>query len=445
MSRKSSWNRRRFLGGAGVMIGLPLLSSLLPRRARGAEPVRKKRFVGFYVPCGIVMANWTPPDEGASWSMTPILSPLEPYRDRTLVLTGVNNSPGRSDGGGDHAAGTGSFLTCTHVYKTTGADIRNGTSLDQLIAPTLSQGLPFPSLELGTDGGAAVGDCDTGYSCAYARSIAWKNATTPLPKQTSPRGVFDRMFAGYDPDATAAELEKRRAYRKSVLDYALDDATALRDQLGRTDQLKLDEYLTSVREVEQRVDGPVSVCQPGTRPGTEFDPDTNFAAVSHAMIDLIAVAFACDQTRVITFMLGNAGSYHAHPQVGVTESHHELSHHMGIQSNLDKLTLINTWEVGELAYLMSKLDAIDDGDGFSALDNSIIFFGSEIEDGDAHRHTNMPIIVAGGGSGKLATGVHRRLPGQTQGNLFVSFLQAFGVAQSTFGDDGTTTIPGLLL
>jgi hypothetical protein len=296
-------------------------------------------------------------------------------------------------------------------------------------------------MELGADGGAAVGDCDTGYSCAYARSIAWKNATTPLPKQTSPRGVFDRMFAGYDPDASVAEVEKRRAYRKSVLDYGLDDAVALHSRLGRSDQLKLDEYLTSVREVELRVDRPVAVCRPGDRPGTAF----TFAETCHAMIDLMAIAIECDQTRVITMMLGNAGSYHSHPQVGVTEAHHELSHHMGSQDSFDKLTLINTWEVGELAYLMGKLAAIDDGNGETALDNSIVFFGSEIEDGDAHRHTNMPILVAGGGSGRLATGTHRKFPGQTQANLFLSFLHAYGLQFNQFGEDGTAPIPGLLL
>src|SRR5688572_15137751 len=298
-------NRRKFLGGAGAMIALPLLTSLVPRRARGAPGDVKKRFIAFYVPCGIVMNNWTPVDTGPNWTMTPILQPLEPFRDRTLVLTGVDNLPGRSDGGGDHAAGTGSFLTCTHVRKTAGADIANNISLDQVLAPTLSAGLTFPSLELGTDGGAAVGDCDTGYSCAYARSISWRNATTPLPKQTSPRSVFDRMFAGYDPNETAAEIMKRQLYRKSVLDSALGDANSLRTKLGRSDQAKLDEYLNSVREVEQRVDRPVNVCQPGARPDGGLSPDSDFAAISRAMLDLISISIACDQTRVITFMLGN--------------------------------------------------------------------------------------------------------------------------------------------
>jgi hypothetical protein len=438
-------SRRKFLGGAAATIALPFFASLAPRRARGATPEPKRRFIAFYVPNGMVMANWTPPDEGPAWTMTPILSPLAAFRDRTLVLTGVDNLPGRSDGGGDHAAGTGSFLTCTHVYKTAGADIRNGVSLDQLLAPELSVGCAFPSLELGTDGGAAVGDCDTGYSCAYARSIAWKNATTPLPKQTSPRSVFDRLFAGFDPDATAADIERRQIYRASVLDHVREEATSLHARLGRGDREKLDEYLTSVREVEERVAGPINVCRPGERPGTDFNPNADFAKVSRAMLDLIAIAIACDQTRVITFMLGNAGSYHSHPQLGITEAHHELSHHMGNASNLAKLTQIDTWEVGELAYLLGKLDAIDDGDGQTALDNSIVFFGSEIEDGDAHRHSNMPILVAGGGGGRLATGVHRRFsPRQTQGNLFLSFLAALGVPATRFGDDGTAPIPGIV-
>jgi len=439
---KSGFSRRRFLGGAGAMIGLPLLTSLLPRRARGADPARKQRFLALYVPCGIVMNRWTPVDEGANWTMSPILTPLAPYRDRTLVLSGVNNLPGRSEGGGDHAAGTGAFLTCTHVKKTTGADISAGVSLDQVLAPVLSAGLPFPSLELGADGGAAVGDCDTGYSCAYARSIAWKNATTPLPKQVTPRGVFDRMFAGYDPDASIAEVERRKALRKSVLDYGLGDAETLRTQLGRTDQQKLDEYLNSVREVELRVDRPVAVCRPGERPSSG---GFEFHEVIHAMMDLIAIAFECDQTRVITMMMGNAGSYHSHPQVGVSEAHHELSHHMNSVYSNDQLEKINTWEVGELAYLMGKLDMIDDGNGQTALDNTTIFFGSEIEDGDAHRHSNMPMLVCGGGSGRIATGTHRRLTGQTQGNLFVSLLQAFGLPDLAFGDDGTAPMPGIVI
>jgi hypothetical protein len=432
-------SRRKFLGGAGAMIALPFFASLAPRTSRGGPMPRPKRFIGYYLPCGIVMNNWTPSAEGPAWS-SPILAPLDAFRDRVLVLTGVNNIPGRSDGGGDHAAGTGSFLTCKHVRKTAGADIENGISIDQVLAPVLSDGKLFPSLELGTDGGSAVGDCDTGYSCAYARSIAWSGPTTPLPKQTNPAAVFDRLFAGYDPEATAEQIARRQLYRTSVLDTALDDADTLMPRLGRTDQLKLDEYMTSVRELENRITGPSNVCQPGERP----DSGLSFADRARAMADLMAIAFECDLTRVITFMLGNAGSGNAHPQVGVTESHHELSHHQGNVDWLNKLTTINTWEIGELAYLLGKLRMIDDGDGQNALDNSIVFLSSEIEDGDAHRHTNLPVIVAGTGGGTIATGEHRRYTnGPPLANLFIAIADGLGVPLSSFGDDGTGPLAGI--
>ncbi len=434
-------SRRLFLGGAGAAIALPFLESFRPRRARGADPVIPKRFLGYYIPCGIVMNNWTPSAEGAAWAATPILAPLVPHRAKVSVLSGLDNRPGRSEGGGDHAAGTGSFLTCKHVRKTAGSDVLNGISLDQVLAPVLSAGLAFPSLELGTDDGATVGDCDTGYSCAYARTISWADADTPLPKQTSPRTLFDRLFAGYDPDASAADIARRQLYRTSVLDHAVADASSLRGKLGRGDQAKLDEYLTSVRELESRVGGPTNVCRPGDRP----EANLGFAARARAMTDLMVIAFQCDLTRVVTFMLGNAGSGNSHPHVGVTEGHHQLSHHMMNASNLAKLTTIDTWEVAQLAYLLDRLDAIEDAPGVSVLDNSMVFFSSEIEDGDAHRHINLPVVIAGGGGGRLSTGTHRRYPSETPlANLFIAMQNGLGVAATTFGDDGTAPLPGIL-
>ncbi|MBA3541700.1 MAG: DUF1552 domain-containing protein [Deltaproteobacteria bacterium] len=421
------------------MIGLPFLASLRPRLARGAEPIPPRRFIAFYLPCGIVMNNWTPSGDGAGWTASPILTPLEAHRSKLQILTGLDNTPGRSDGGGDHAAGTGSFLTCTHVRKTAGSDIYNGISVDQMLAPVLSDRLPLPSLELGTDGGSSVGDCDTGYSCSYARSIAWSGPTTPLPKQTNPAAVFDRLFAGYDPDASAADIAKRQMYRTSVLDGALAEADSLRLKLGRTDQSKLDEYMSSVRDLEVRIAQPAKVCRPGARP----DGDLDIATRSRAMIDLMGIAIECDLTRVITFMLGNAGSGNTHPQIGVTESHHELSHHMNNAANLEKLTLINRWEMEQLAYLLTKLDAIDDGNGITALDNSVVFCSSEIEDGDAHRHTNMPVVVAGGGGGTIATGVHRRYTGEPVADLFIALLGGLGLPVATFGDNGTKSLAGI--
>jgi hypothetical protein len=438
-----SLSRRKFLlGGAGALIALPTFASLRGRSARAADPVPPRRFLAFYLPCGIVMDSWTPATEGAAWDLTPILTPLDPYRSKLSILSGIDNVPGRSDGGGDHAAGTGSFLTCTHVRKTAGSDISNNISLDQVLAPTLSAGLAFPSLELGTDGGASVGDCDTGYSCAYAKNIAWAGPTSPLPKQSNPAAVFDRLFGGYDPDATAAEIAKRKLYRSSVLDTALADAGALKAKLGRTDQAKLDEYMTSVRELEVRVNGPVSVCAPGVRP----ESGLSFADRSRAMIDLMAIAIECDLTRVITFMLGNAGSNNTHTQIGVTEAHHELSHHGGNTDKLDKLTQIDTWEMGELAYLLGRLEGIDDGNGITALDNSIVFCSSEIEDGDSHAHTNLPIVVAGGGGGTIATGVHRRYPERPPlADLFIALADGLGVPLTRFGDNGTGALAGIVV
>ena len=435
-------SRRLFLGGAGAAIALPLFESLAPRGLRAAAAVAPKRFFVFYVPCGIVMNQWTPADEGTGWTPSPILAPLAPWKDRTLVVTGLANRPARPDGAGDHAAGTGSFLSCVHVRKTEAENIANGRTVDQYAAAALGLGLRFQSLELGIDGGSAAGGCDSGYSCAYARNIAWADATTPLPKTTNPRVVFDRLFAGFDPDATAAELAKRKMYRSSILDLSRRQATDLKAKLGRTDQAKLEQYLSAIRDLESRLDSAASLCAPGQPPGSGLD----YPAHVRAMLDLSALAFQCDQTRVITFMIGNAGSGRAHPHLGITEAHHELSHHMSAQPTLDKLTAINTWELEQLAYLVGKLDGFADVDGQTLLDNSLVYLSSEIEDGNSHSHYNMPIVVCGGAGGTLATGRHVRYPGEPPvADLYQAFLGALGApVPATFGDDGTGPLPGIL-
>ena len=431
-----------FLGGASAAIALPLFESLVPRGARAAAATPPKRLFVFYVPCGIVMNQWTPAAEGAAWAPSPILQSLLPYRDRTLVLSGLANKPARPDGAGDHAAGTGSFLSCVHVRKTEAENISNGRTLDQYAAATLGEGLRFPSLELGIDGGSAAGGCDSGYSCAYARNIAWADATTPLPKTTNPRVVFDRLFEGFDPDATAAELARRKMYRASILDLSRRQATDLKGKLGRTDQAKLDQYLTAIRDIESRLDNAAALCAPGQPPGSGLD----YPATVRAMLDLSALSFQCDQTRVITFMIGNAGSGRAHPHLGITEAHHELSHHMSVPTTLDKLTAINTWELEQLAYFVGKLDGLMDLDGSKVLDNSLVYLSSEIEDGNSHSHFNMPIVVCGGAGGSINTGRHVRVTGDPPvANLYLAFLQALGVpAPATFGDDGTAVLPNVL-
>jgi hypothetical protein len=438
MKRISSVSRRVFLGGAGAVVALPFLESALPKTARAAEgPLR---MLCYYVPCGIHMDAWTPDATGASFQLKPIMASLAAFKDKLLVLSGIHNLPGESDGPGDHASGTGSFLTAAHCYKTDGADISNGISVDQVAANAIGDATTIPSLQLGIDGGSSAGGCDSGYSCAYSRNISWASETQPLPKTTNPAVVFDQLFAGFDPEATAAEAAARLALHGSILDYVLADSKSLALQLGTTDRRKLDEYMTGVYELEKKLQKELTgpICEiPGA-------PSEDLGVQEHVkvMSDLMALAFQCDSTRIISFMLGNAGSGRAYPFIGVNEGHHETSHHQGLQSNFDKLVKIDTWEVQQLAYLLGKLDAIEEGTG-TILDNTVIFFSSEIEDGNSHAHKNLPVLLAGGCGGAFQMGRHIQYSGEKMGNLFVSMLNAIGVPTTSFGDDGTNPLPQL--
>ena len=441
--KRHQFSRRVFLGGAGATIALPFLESLLPRNL-WAAPMPPKRFIAYYVPCGINMALWTPPDDGAAFTLTPALKPLAPVRDQLLVLTGLQNLPARPDGPGDHASGTGAFLTATHPFKTDGASIKNGISMDQVAALGIAGKTSFPSLQLGIDGGSSVGGCDSGYSCAYSRNISWASAMDPLPKLVDPQPVFSRLFAGFDPTQTAAEIAKRNRYKTSVLDYALGDITRLQARVGATDKRKLEEHAAGIREIEKRIqDGRgASLCTPGAYPGDPAD----YPASVKLMSDMMVLAFKCDLTRVISFMLGNGGSNRPYPFLGIPNGHHEISHHMGDPAKLAMLATINVWEVQQLAYLLEELKKVDEGGGLSLLDSTLVFFSSEIEDGNSHAHTNLPILVAGGaGRGIFKTGRHVRysMSPQPIANLFTSILNGLGVANTSFGMDGTGPLANL--
>lgn len=447
-SRAMRLTRRLFLGGAGAAIALPVFQSLYRRSAGADTPTPVRRMLCYLVPCGIQMDAWTPSATGRDYSLSPSLQPLAALKDDVLVLTGLNNLPagadyhGTNDGPGDHARGTGTFLTCSRLNKTAGTDIHNGISVDQVAANAIGMATRFPSLQLGTDGGGTAGDCDSGYSCAYARNVSWASATNPLPKLTNPAVVFDRLFAGMDPNATRMEQARRQAYQTSVLDYALRDAQRLRARLGTTDQRKLDEYLASVREVEQRIASAMSarVCDPGARP-----PDSvAYVEQLRIMHDLMSLAFECDVTRVITFMNGNAGDNRDFDFIGATGGHHELSHHMDDPEKRRKLRIIDNWEVGQLAYLLNKLKTAREADGTSVLDNTTVFFSSEIEDGNSHAHTNLPVLLAGKCGGAIDTGRHVRFASpQPTANLFMGMLAAMGVRVTSFGDEGTGILPQL--
>ena len=436
------FSRRRLLGGAGIALALPFLESLLPRGARAApSPLR---FLGYYVPCGIRMSSWTPSSAGDAYAMTPILKPLEKLRTQFSVLSGLANRPARPDGAGDHAAGTASFLTCTHVQKTEGTDIKNGVSIDQAYAQLVGKNTRFASLQLGTEGGGSSGGCDSGYSCAYSRNVSWSGPATPVAKQVNPRDVYDRLFAGVNPGASAAEFERIHKEKKSVLDYVLGEANSLSGKLGSTDRRKLDEYMSGIRALETRLETPANVCQAPTRPG-----DYDVRVQVQLMSDLMVLAMQCDMTRSLTFMLGNAGSGRVYDFLGLTAGHHELSHHGNDPAKQAALEKIGIWEVEQLAYLLTKMQAIDEGDG-TLLDHSAVFFSSEIEDGNSHSHFNMPIVLAGKAGGAFHPGKHIVLGTSKDqnnqpsvGKLFVSILNALGSPVTSFGDDGMGALTGL--
>lgn len=437
MSRFQRLTRRSFLGGAGVMVGLPFLEAMLPTRARAGGAMTAKRLLCWYVPNGIHMQAWTPSATGPGFDLTPILQPLSALKSEILVISGLDNAPAESDGPGDHASGTSGFLTCTHVLKSE-SEITNGTSIDQVYAEHIGSQTVIPSLQLGTEGGGNSGGCDSGYSCAYSRNISWVG-NTPLSKLTSPATAFDLLFAGFDPGATAQELAIRKTNRLSVLDYTKADAQALSLRLGTTDRIKLEEYLDSVRDLELKVqaDDAAPACEVGPNPGGEPDDITAHIRV---MCDVMVKAFECDRTRVISFMAANAGDNRSYGFLGHPNGHHQYSHHNDDPVNLAAIQAINTWEIEQLAYLLDRMAGITEADGTTLLDNSMVYFSSEIEDGNAHRHGNLPVLLAGRGGGAIETGRHILHEDVPMANLFVGMLQGLDVPVDSFGDDGVAPL-----
>lgn len=442
MSR--SLSRRGFVASASVMLSLPFLPSLLPRSARAQDKAcnAPRRLLAYYVPCGINMAEFRPQGEGVNWTAKRILEPIYDLKDDISILTGLENNAARSDGAGDHAAGTGAFFTAAHCFKSETV-IRNGISVDQVAAEKLGSCTPLRSLQLGIDGGGSTGGCDSGYSCAYTRNISWASETQPLPKITDPRVAFDLLFAGYDSGASEAEAARRRALRKSVLDYALGEAAVLKGKLGADDKLRLEEFTSSVRDLELRIDaisGNTLVCEVPDRPDAQID----FVEHMGVMTELMALALQCDRTRIVTFMLGNGGSGRNYDFIDASGGHHSLSHHGGDPTNLEKLTRIARFEVEQFAALARRLSEMTDVGGTTVLQNSLMFFSSEISDGDRHNHNDMPIILAGGGGGTVKTGRHIVYKNEEKvSNLFISMLSAFGVQLDSFGEDGDGPLAGL--
>ena len=426
----SPWSRRAFLGGSAAVIGLPFLRSLLPVNAKAADdPV--VRLIWLFAANGMHMAEFTPDNDGPGYDLKRILAPLVDIQDQVSVITGLSNRAGEGDRAGDHARGAATFLTCTEIsYE----GVANGVSCDQLAAQALGDQTLLPSLELGAEGGSGFGQCDSGYSCAYSQNVAWAGVSTPQPKLDNPRTAFERLFVGFNASLSDAERQKRAVYQTSVLDLVVSDVDRLNPRLGVADRAKLDEYLTGVRELEQRIAaGEANTCDPEAAPASYVALED----LPRAMADVMVTAMQCDLTRFATFMFGNGGSNLNYRFLNVSGAHHEISHHQDDPDNFERLTLIDTWEVEQLAYLLDRLQNVEEGDG-TLLDNTLVMMGSEISDGNRHNHYDMPVLLAGGGGGAHLPGRHIRLASERPvADLYTSMLQAAGVAIDTFGMDGT--------
>jgi hypothetical protein len=419
-----------------VAVALPFLDSWLPAEAplRPAPPLR----VAFvYAPNGKHMADWTPKGVGAVADLPPTLLPLKELKDQVTILSGLalRNANPDGEGPGDHARAMAAFLTGCRPHKTSGADVRVGVSVDQAIAAVVGRATRLPSLEVGCEGGKPGGTCDNGYSCAYQTNLSWRTASSPMPKETDPRVVFERLFGDRVRPESDAVRARRERERRSVLDFVAEDATQLSDELGTADRRKLDEYLTSVREVERRL----QQAQPAVTIGRErlvrpAGVTESFEKHARLLADLVALAFHADLTRVVTFVLGNDGSNRSYREVGVPEGHHDVSHHGNDPARHEKLRRINRLHVGQLAYLLGRLKAVPQGDG-TLLDHCLIVYGSGISDGDRHNHEDLPILLAGGGGGIHRGGRHVRHPGGTPlCNLYLALLDAMEVSAARFGD-----------
>jgi hypothetical protein len=404
------------------------------RPAFAAEAADPLRLAFTYVPNGIVPGDWTPVGEGRDFQTSRILKPLAPWRENLLVVSGLAHKNGNAlgDGPGDHARAGASFLTGVHPRKTAGADIKNGVSVDQIAARAIGEKTRLLSLELGCEESRTVGNCDSGYSCAYTNSISWRGDTTPNPPETNPRMAFERLF-GADEITLDADAQARRTRdRRSVLDFVAGRTRSVVRDLGPSDRRKLDEYLTGVREIERQIEraetDPRKVDAPFEKPA---GIPAEFADYVKLMFDLQVAALQADLTRVVTFMMGREGSLQSYPEIGVPDSHHPLTHHRGQADLVERVTKINVFHVELFAHLVGRLAATKDGDK-PLLDRVAVVYGSGLADGDRHTHEDLPVVVVGGGVG---SGRHLVCPPETpMTNLYLTLLERMGLEMESLGD-----------
>jgi hypothetical protein len=445
-----SIDRRTFLRGVGTALALPLLERMAPvgiaqaATAAAKTVARPNRMLFVFVPNGMHMADWKPAATGANYALPHILEPLKNLKSEFSVLSGLaqNNARALGDGGGDHARSGATWLTGVHPRKTAGADIKAGISIDQLAAQQVGQKTRFPSLEIGIERGAQAGNCDSGYSCAYSSSVSWRGESTPVAKEINPRLVFERLFGNGESEEEAQRRAFRDRYRKSILDFVAEDARALKKQLGAHDNRKLDEYLDGVREIERRLVGfeQANALEAGPNKAPGGIPKDAGEHI-RLMSDMLVLAFQTDATRISTFMFANDGSNRSYPNIGISDGHHEISHHQGDGAKHEKIRQINRFHVEQLAYLLQKMKDTPEG-GHTLLDNSMIVYGAGISDGDRHNHDDLPILLAGRGAGTIKPGQHLEFAKDTpMSNLFVSMLDKMQIPVEKFGDSNGSLKP----
>jgi hypothetical protein len=443
MITRKALPRRAFLRGMGTTVALPFLEAMVPAMAavRSTKPPVRMAFV--YVPNGIIMNGWNPDYEGKLGPLPRILKPLEPFKQDILLLGNLTHNAGRAllDGPGDHGRCSASYLTGVHPRKTL-VDIKAGVSFDQLVAKQVGAHTRFPSLELGMEDARQAGDCDSGYSCAYTNNLAWESESQPLPPVLDPRALFERLF-GKGQTLTPEARTRENLYRRSILDFVSDDTRKLEADLGPTDKRKLDEYLSSIREIERQIER-------AEHDNAQIDPHmekpygipADFAEHFKLMTDMMTVAFQSDLTRVMTFLVTHEGTSRPYREIDIPDGHHPLTHHRNQPDLIEKVTQINSYHVKQFAAWIGKMKSIKEGDS-TLLDNCMIVYGAGLSDGNRHLHEDLPTLIAGRGGDYIKSGrriVYRRETPMC--NLFLAMMDRMGVHVEHFGDS-TGRLDGL--
>ena len=441
-------SRRSTLRGLGVSFALPFMESFAH-----SSPTNIPLRMGYaYIPNGVIMDEWRPRTTGVLGELPSSLKPLQDYKNDIQVLSGLDHTKANAngDGGGDHARANATFLTGCQAKKTAGKDIRIGISVDQIASEAIGGQTKLPSLELSCDGVRKSGKCDSGYSCAYQYNLSWKTESMPMVPESNPRLVFERLFGKSNSSTDRKNQRKRKELNKSILDFAMEDAGRLSRRLDKADQEKLNEYFTSVRELEKRIerDEQQSKSVPDFKSPNGIPQ--NYKDHLRVMFDMIALAYQSDSTRISSFLMAHDGSNRSFRDIGVPDGHHSLSHHRNDPDKIKKLARIDQFYSEQFAYFLSKLASIREMDGSRLIDHCMIILGSGISDGNLHRHSDLPVLLAGGQSHGLRTGRHHDFSkgrygnenskfskdsvGVPMTNLHLGLLDKIGVRTNQIGD-----------